>query len=187
MVFSLHHFPNVLKLLLIIFILWWQLTFWINLKDMGFQFMQQIRNLKCQNESNIWIMLIIYLKSTVLNEEFWLWKLTRRKFVSFWFFLFVLKTYHDKRPNNMLSLMLDLAYKTLRLTPHTLGESRVLQLLKSMTKSLLPMFLQCYQHLHFTKYLCKCFIYMTLLVTIMFSASRNNMLILPLTYGHLLA
>lgn len=91
--------------------------------------------------------------------------------------------YDNKRAHNMLSLMLDLAYKTLRLTPHTLGESRVLQLLKSMTKSLLPMFLQCYQHLHFTKCLGKCFIYMTLLVTIMFGAFRNNMLILPLTYG----
>jgi hypothetical protein len=130
-------------------------------------------------------MLIIYLKSIVLSEEFWLWKLIRRKFVSFW--IFVLKMYDDKRPNNMSSLMLDLAYKSLCLTPHTLGESRVLQMLKSMTKSLLPMFLQCYQHLHFTKYLCKCFMYMTLLVTIMFSASRNNMLILPLTYGPPLA
>jgi hypothetical protein len=103
-------------------------------------------------------------------------------FILIFFFLF-LKMYDDKRAHNMLSLMLNLAYKTLRLTPHTLGESRVLQLLQSMTKSLLPMFLQCYQHLHFTKCLCKCFIYMTLLVTIMFSASRNNMLILPLTYG----
>ncbi len=58
------------------------------------------------------------------------------------YFLFFLKKYEERKAHNVLSLMLTLGFKFFVLCPHLLVMSKVKQ------KSLFPMLLKCYYHLH---------------------------------------
>jgi len=71
---------------------------------------------------------------------------------SYWgfgFFSFLLKKYEERKAHNIFSLMLDLRFKTLHLVSSLIGHEQGKAIVEKYDKkSLFPMFLKCYYHLH---------------------------------------
>jgi len=68
---------------------------------------------------------------------------------SFGFFSFFLKKYEERKAHNILSLMLDPRFKTLRLVSSFIGCEQGKAIVEEYDNFLkIPMFLKCYYHLH---------------------------------------
>jgi hypothetical protein len=78
-----------------------------------------------------------------------------RKFVMFWILLFIFKIYEKRKVHNMLSLMLDFRFKSLYLVSYFIGQEESVNIMdENDTRSLYPVLLKCYHHLHpITKYI----------------------------------
>ncbi len=64
-------------------------------------------------------------------------------------FLFLLKEYEEKKVHNMLSLMLDPRFKNLHLMSSFIGLEQGKSIVEKYDiKTLYPMLLKCYHHLH---------------------------------------
>jgi len=67
-------------------------------------------------------------------------------------FLSFLKNYEERKVHNMDYLMLDPWFKSLRLVSSFVGREQVISIVKEYDqKSLQPMLLKCYHHLHRVK------------------------------------
>jgi len=64
-------------------------------------------------------------------------------------FLSFLKNYEEKKAHNMLSLMLDTQFKSLRLVSSFVGREQGISIVQEYDQKFSqPMFLKCYHHLH---------------------------------------
>ncbi len=64
-------------------------------------------------------------------------------------FLSFLKKYENKKAHNMISLMLDPRFKSLRIVPSFVGKEQGVVLVQEYDrKSLYPMLVKCHEHLH---------------------------------------
>jgi len=75
-----------------------------------------------------------------------------RKFAMFWIYIYI---YEKRKAHNMLSLMLDSTFKSLYLVSSFIGQEESVNVMDEYdTRSLYPMLLKCYHHLHpITKYI----------------------------------
>ncbi len=66
-------------------------------------------------------------------------------------FLSLLRKYEEKKPHNMLSLMLDARFKNLHLVPFFIGSKQGVAIIEKYdARSLYLVFLKCYHHLTFS-------------------------------------
>jgi hypothetical protein len=65
------------------------------------------------------------------------------------FFLSLLKKYENKKAHNMISLMLNITFKSLRIVSSFVGREQGVALVKKYDKkTLYPMLVKCHEHLH---------------------------------------